>query len=201
MQPNGHGYRTVYQEEGRLSDEAKWEDILAVLEDNPYPSLSSLGLQNIAIFNMPLDHLLANCKDIFKARMRPLLSNSDHNIICTLPCIYSHTIRCGFIQSSFRTIHSHNASSFNMSNPSAMFEQTDFSLVWSFCRWINWWGNLLRPPLLWYTLTLEEKYYSCLNGFTNVKLILSKILFLLHAFKLQTFSAVEQHPLVSSTPD
>ncbi len=95
-------------------------------------SLSLLGLQNIVTYNTrlhsKLDHLFVNCKDIFKARKSVPLSTSDHNIICTLPCIYSHTNRCEFIRSSFRTFHSRNVSSSSMSNLPNM--QTDFSLVY-----------------------------------------------------------------------
>ncbi len=102
-------------------------------------SLSLLGLQNIVTFNTrlhsELDHFFVNCKDIFKARKLVPLSTSDHNIICAIPCIYSHTNRCEFIRSSFRTVHSRNVSPSNMSNLSTMLEQTDFSLfLWSSCR-------------------------------------------------------------------
>ncbi len=69
-------------------------------------SLTLFGLQNIFSFNtrLKLDHFIGNYKNIFKARKRARLSTSDHNIICALPCIYSHTNRCGFIRSSFHTV-------------------------------------------------------------------------------------------------
>ncbi len=71
-------------------------------------NLTLFGLQNIVTFNtqLKLDHLFGNYKDIFKAHNRAPLSTSDHNIICALPCSYSHTNRCGFIRSSFPTVHS-----------------------------------------------------------------------------------------------
>ncbi len=101
-------------------------------------SLSLLGLQNIVTFNTrlhsKLDHLFVNCKDMFKARKRAPLSTSDHNIICALPCIYSHTNRCQFIRFSLRTVHSRNVSSSDMLNLSTMLEQTDFSqTLWPVC--------------------------------------------------------------------
>ncbi len=89
-------------------------------------SLILLGLQNIVTFNTRLNHLFVNCKDIFKARKCAPLSSSDHNIICALPCIHSHTNRCGFIRSSFRTVHSRNVSSSNMSNLSTMLKKQTF---------------------------------------------------------------------------
>ncbi len=71
-------------------------------------SLTLFGLQNIVTFDtrLKLDHLFGNYKDIFKARKRAPLSTSDHNIICALPSIYSHTNRCRFIRLSFHTVHS-----------------------------------------------------------------------------------------------
>ncbi len=48
-------------------------------------SLSLLGLQNNVTYNTrlhsKLDHLFANCKDIFKARKHAPLSTSDHNTV------------------------------------------------------------------------------------------------------------------------
>ncbi len=132
----------------------------------------------------------------FLACRRAPLSTSAHNVICGLPSIYSHTNCCEFIRSSFRTVHSRNVSSSNMSNLSTMLGQTDFSLFYGpsvdesidtvtsyvrFCYDIFWFVEklLIYPqkisfPLL-KRLGRKKEYYFRLNDFSNVNLISSNI--------------------------
>ncbi len=116
--------------------------------------------------------------------------------ICAFPCIYFNTNRCECIRSSFRTVHSRNVSSSNMSNLSTMLEQTDFKLfyvpsvdesidtVTSYIRFcydiccpvekLFVYPHKISSPLL-KCLRLKKECYSRLSDFSNVKLISSNV--------------------------
>ncbi len=114
---------------------------------------------------------------------------SAHNVICALPSIYSHTNRCEFIRSSFRTVHSRTVSSSKDIFLSTLLEQTDFSLVYvpsvdksidtatsyvRFCYYIFWSvAKLLIYPhkissTLLKRLRRKKEYYSRLNDFSII---------------------------------